>query len=67
MSTTFGIAQVAVAKPAEQSFRFSANRRKRIRNVSSQGLHDDIVGVAGVVVTLSVVLSGVYVFCRFLT
>lgn len=66
MSTICDIAEVPVAEPAKQSIFSSTDTKKQNPLISSNGLSNDIVGVTGLIVTLSVVLSGVYVFCRFL-
>jgi len=65
VSTTFGITQVPVAMP-ERFVPVNPDTKKRNLSSSSYELYDNIVGVTGVIVTLSVILSGVYVFCRFL-
>lgn len=63
VSTTFELSQLPVD---EHSSYFGADRRAVKPAFFSQKLCHDIIGVTGVMITLSVVVAGVYVFCRFL-
>ncbi len=67
MSTALDISQLPLQeKSVNGSIGLLAEQGASHPRIFSQDVYDDLLGITGVVITLTVVVSGVYVFFRYL-
>jgi hypothetical protein len=67
MATTLGVIQVSFAdKTSAHPPALSSTRVESHSQFATQKSYENILGLCGLVITLSVISSGIYVFLRYL-